>query len=182
MVKYYFEFVNILGESGFGCGAGYIERKELPDFSEEGINKSGLINRLKEGVKNAKNKPNNHDVCYMDFQDDGIVCKREWCYDDGDMNDDYGWSLAKVSCSDIEKMIDKLFKEGHSTGVVDSVNSFYSESRYSEGGHEKIEDSNYKGKVEIKLMIDGDKVSYSFLPSIQSKPHVRLAKGRDYLE
>jgi|TARA_Y100000310_G_C20674157_1_gene811968 hypothetical protein len=181
MVKYYFEVVELLGESGNGIGAGYINRHEFSDLSSTGINKKGVIKQLKKGIKNGWNKPSNNDICYMEFKGDNVICRREWCYDDGDMNDDNGMSLAKVTLSDIERVIDDLLDSGASRKILDSVNSFHAESRYSEGAHEQISDANYRGQVELWLAIEGDKVGYTFLPSLKSEPKIRLTKGKDYL-
>ena len=55
MVKYYFDVIEILGESGLGCGAGYVERMELPDSSDKGVTKCGLFKKLENGIKDAIN-------------------------------------------------------------------------------------------------------------------------------
>ena len=79
------------------------------------------------------------------------------------------------------EFLDEILANGSGERIFNSINSWRSRARYSEGMTERISKSDYSGEVLVKISIDGEKVEYSFVPTTPEKPTMRLSQGDDYL-
>ncbi len=145
------------------------------------MNKLDLIEILQNGVNYGGNYAT--DTHKLGFENGNAVCSRFWDYDDYDMNDDYGNSKAVIPRQEVEEFLDAVLEAGTATRIFDSVNSYHSQARYSEGNSERFDEESYEGKTELSITLEQDKVIYRFKPTPPenfAKNPVRL-DNRDYL-
>lgn len=151
------------------------------------MDKDEIVCLLESGVDHVRNQRDNYDVHYLVFSTDDAIAARRWNYDDCDMNDDSGYTYAKIPKSDIEKLIEEAIAKGSAERVFDSENCFKSSARYSESpSYEEINSKRYAGKSKIFISVNNDEIKYLFIPSAppdisQQALSIRLCKGEDYL-
>jgi hypothetical protein len=146
------------------------------------MNKQTLIEILHKGVDNkAYETQFILDKQYAWVKGEYVVCHRDWNYDDNDMNDDHGRSMAKIGLSGFEQLIEEALKNSSATMTFASINTFHSHSRYDCGASEDFDKDDYQGKVQISISISDEKIKYSFLPTPPEIPRIRLQQGKDYL-
>jgi chorismate synthase len=107
--------------------------------------------------------------------------KREWKYDDWDMNEDSGRSSAKVQLPAFEELVERLLRERKVRGTLHSVNSFHSHAKQDFGAMEDVDLDEYVGQALIEMTLQDSALKFRFLPSLDRELRVRLQQGKDYL-
>jgi len=140
-----------------------------------------LLVKLQQGSEHG-NSSLSQDYQHIALNEDKAYCIRRWHYDDYDMNEDQGDSRACIKRTDLDSFLEQVLREGKGERTFTSSNQFRSYARNPNGGSEDLGgETFYDGQVKVTIAIENEDVRFRFVPSVQTKPSIRLERERDYL-
>ncbi|HLC46832.1 MAG TPA: hypothetical protein VJI75_03750 [Candidatus Nanoarchaeia archaeon] len=153
------------------------------DYTKMLLEKGIDYDMLAEGTSHlpTAGSENCMDLHRIVFEGGYAICSRRWSYDDGDMNDDSGEVFAKVPKELVDRLLNDVKGSKEEVAVVDSINSWASSARYSEGQSEDLREVGYKGKAKLIFTYKDDELRFRLIPTAPAIPQYRLTEGRDYL-